>query len=318
MKKQHILFLFLAFILALGACKKDEDPLINPFDDPAIQPPEVEEVVVDLDPASIDGLHHFVFKPTCANSGCHDGTFLPDFRTIESTYNTLLWKAPINLDTTGAYDYRVEPGQADLSMLYRRLTVDVPNLSGMMPLQTDPDSDWPEKRLEYLQNIKTWIDNGAPDMFGNVPQIGDLQPQLSGVVAFPTGSSTALDRRPGKGSIKVPQGTPSIDIWFALSDAETNPQDFDYNKVKFGDHLNDFDAYPEVDLTINQPIMADDYFGDPAQYYHKVTFDPSAYPEGKIIFIRIYVRDDGTLVTELPNNGGATYIKLYSSIEIIP
>jgi hypothetical protein len=28
---------------------------------------------------------------TCANSGCHDGTFEPDFRTLEGSYNTLLF-----------------------------------------------------------------------------------------------------------------------------------------------------------------------------------------------------------------------------------
>ena len=28
--------------------------------------------------------------PTCANSGCHDGTFEPDFRTVGSSWNTLV------------------------------------------------------------------------------------------------------------------------------------------------------------------------------------------------------------------------------------
>ena len=37
----------------------------TPLTIPLLQPPEAEEVVVNLDPNSIDGLHHFVFKPTC-------------------------------------------------------------------------------------------------------------------------------------------------------------------------------------------------------------------------------------------------------------
>ena len=96
----------------------------------------------------------------------------------------MLWKTPINGDTTGVYKYRVEPGNANNSMLIRRLTEDVPNLSGMMPLQWDPESDWPTKKDEYINNVRNWINAGAPDMFGNIPVEGDLQPQLSGIVAF--------------------------------------------------------------------------------------------------------------------------------------
>jgi len=320
MKKSTILLGLVTLLFGLLACKgpNTDDPLDNPFDNPDLQPPDEVTEVVDLSPTSIDGLHHFIFKPTCSNSGCHDGTFLPDFRTIESSYNTLLWKTPINLDSSGPYNYRVEPGNADFSMLYHRMTVEFGNNSGIMPLAVDPDSDWPEKKNEYLENIRTWINNGAPDMFGNLPQEGNLQPQLAGVVAFASGSTTPLDRKPGKGSIKVPQGTSSVDIWFALTDEETNPQDFTHNKVKFGDNLNDFVDYPEEDATIVSPIMEDDYFGDPANYYHKITYNTSALPEGKVVFFRIYVNDGGVLNTELPNDGGATYIKLYASLEIVP
>ena len=318
MKKQNQFWLILSALLVLMACNKEPDGVVNPFDDPNLQPPEEVVEEINLSPTSIDGLHHFVFKPTCSNSGCHDGTFLPDFRTIESTYNTLLWKAPILPDPAGPYDYRVEPGNADYSMLVHRMTATFANNSGMMPLQVDPDSDWPTKSAEYIDNIKTWINNGAPDMFGNLPQQGNLQPQLAGIVAFPSGSSTPLDRKPGKGSIKVSQGSGPIDIWFALSDAETNPQSFTYNKVKFGDHLNDFSDYPEVAASLNSPVLEEDYFGNPVNYYHKVTYNPSNLPEGKVVFFRIYVNDGATNNTELPNDGGATYIKLYASLEIVP
>ena len=43
-----------------------------------------------IDATTIVGLHRDVFLPTCANSGCHDGLFEPDFRTIESSYNSLV------------------------------------------------------------------------------------------------------------------------------------------------------------------------------------------------------------------------------------
>jgi hypothetical protein len=67
-------WLFLAGIL-LFSCAKEP---VNPYDQ--IEDPNQEtEEETELDPTSIMGLHANVFRPTCANSGCHDGTFEPDF-----------------------------------------------------------------------------------------------------------------------------------------------------------------------------------------------------------------------------------------------
>ena len=71
-----------------------------------------------------------------------------------------------------------------------------------------------------------------------------------------------------KAPSRSPQGTGPIDIWFSLSDAESDPSDFDYNKIKFGDHLNDFDEYIEEPLTIPAvPITEEDYFWRPIHLY---------------------------------------------------
>ena len=82
---------------------------MNPYD--AQDLPEDNTVQGEgLNPASIEGLHANIFGKTCANSGCHDGNFEPDFRTIESTYNTLVFQPIIKNDLQGTYEYRVVPG----------------------------------------------------------------------------------------------------------------------------------------------------------------------------------------------------------------
>ena len=155
-------------ILVIGAasCGEDEPPF-NPFDDPTLQPPpeDTTDTGIVLDPTSLAGLHQTIFKPVCANSGCHDGSFEPEFRTIESSYNTLVNHDALKLDISTTITKRVVPGNPDQSMLMYRLTQFLPNSSGIMPLQVEPDSDWNEKKDEYINNIRTWILNGAPDEF---------------------------------------------------------------------------------------------------------------------------------------------------------
>src|SRR5210317_2664712 len=95
MKKLSFLILPLLF-----ACNASEPDVNNPYDNQAVGQ-EHEKVKGDdkhIDANSIQGLHKNIFKPTCANSGCHDGNFEPDFRTIESSYNTLVNQAIIKND----------------------------------------------------------------------------------------------------------------------------------------------------------------------------------------------------------------------------
>jgi len=173
-------------MLALGACKKSNRPE-NPFDASINQPPVNTG---PADPLSLDnfaGLHRQIFKPTCSNSGCHDGTFEPDFRTIESAYNTLLHQPVIKNNASGSFLYRVLPGNANNSVLHERVVVDIDGISGIMPLSVDPQSDWPAKKTEYIAAIVAWINAGARDMFGNPPVNGPLNPRLQGVRTFDKG-----------------------------------------------------------------------------------------------------------------------------------
>lgn len=150
-------------LLTLTGCF--EEP-VNPYDD-VDNTPEGNKEQEELDPTSIAGLHANIFHPTCANSGCHDGTFEPDFRTVESTYNTLVNHPVIKNDPQNSFSFRVVPGNVAASQLVARLTYDIDGNSGVMPLVIEPDSDWESKKEAYIQQVKDWIANGAKDVFGN-------------------------------------------------------------------------------------------------------------------------------------------------------
>ncbi|MFT6028126.1 MAG: hypothetical protein ACI8P5_002409, partial [Bacteroidia bacterium] len=182
------LFPYLVIVIfAVAGCTPDVE---NPFDDPDNFPPEDTTGIENIDPASFVGLHQNIFKPTCANSGCHDGTFEPDFRTIESSYNTLVYHNIVKNNPAGTYQYRVKPESLSESIMWLRLNEDIDGISGIMPLDAfyDPESEWTANKAEHLGNISTWIMNGALDMFGNAPGGNDQQPGIAGIYAEADGN----------------------------------------------------------------------------------------------------------------------------------
>ena len=144
-----IIFVFIVF-----SCKKDA--FFNPYDDPSLDPPYISDTNYFPNGINFSSLHNNIFIPTCANSGCHDGTFEPDFRTIESSYNTLVYHPVIKNDSINSYEFRVKPGDASSSVLYKRLIEDIDGLSGIMPLTAEyhPEHYWYDHKEEYVQNIK--------------------------------------------------------------------------------------------------------------------------------------------------------------------
>ena len=150
----------LCFIFLGWRCKKESD---NPFENAKNDGVGNNDTII-IPADNFAYLHERIFKPTCANSGCHDGSFEPDFRTVSSSYNTLVNQQCIINDANNSYEFRVKPGAPENSLIIARLTSFIPNSSGVMPLEVDPDSDWKEKKEEYIQNIKDWIKKGAPNI----------------------------------------------------------------------------------------------------------------------------------------------------------
>lgn len=163
--KPLIYTLLFATMVILFACEKEAPAPNNPYQNQA--PPDTiadTTALLALPDTSLAWLHERVFLPTCANSGCHDGTFEPDYRTVSSTYHTLVNHPAVKTDPSATpATIRVIPYQPANSMLYYRLTEFLPNSSGIMPLNAN-DSDWEQNKELYLQKIRLWIENGAPNI----------------------------------------------------------------------------------------------------------------------------------------------------------
>ena len=309
--KKLLSILFL--VVLLFGCKKEEK--INPFDLPANKEPVVNNPVVTIDANSFAGLHKNIFKPTCANSGCHDGTFEPDFRTVESSYNTLVLQSIIKNDVAGTFQYRVKPGDVNASVLMNRVTVDIDGLSGIMPLALSNGSTWEANKVAYIENIRNWILNGAKDVFGNAPVGANLPPQLIGILITETGNSTALPRNIQTGSVQVPSNATSIDVYLAFTDDQTAINNITYLKVKTGASMNIFGGLAEISLNPVTPITGEGYSGNQIQFSHKFTLSVGSLPNAQAQFIRAYLQDDLPTLTEVPTASSAEHIKRYYSFQ---
>ncbi|MCB9186020.1 MAG: hypothetical protein H6601_04665 [Flavobacteriales bacterium] len=296
------------FVLAVvvSSCTKDSK---NPFDNPDNLPPEDTTNITDVDPTSFVGLHQNIFKPKCANSGCHDGTFEPDFRTIESSYNTLVYHGVVKNDPNASYQYRVKPGSLAESILWLRLNEDIDGISGIMPLDAfyDPESEWNTNKAEYLANISDWIMDGAPDMFGNPPNSNDQQPGILGIYAEADGAPCDIAERIG-----VPMGSQQVSIWFALKDKETAPQNFQSAKVKMSGKIDFVDTLAtEFALQLlGSPETHSGFLNEPVEFQHKFSFDASTFQSDTTFYLRVFVKDPQQAdTTQIPQDGSQLYIK---------
>lgn len=316
--RKAIAHLLLLLLFAAG-CDKPEPE--NPY--AAIPRPSsaYNPTADDLPVGSFAWLHGKVFLPTCANSGCHDGTFEPEFRTVAGAYNSLVNHPVIANDPQNSFTYRVKPGNVGASFLHTRMTTFVPNTSGIMPLNLEPDSDFPEKRWMYIAKIEEWIQAGAPDMFGTPAPPADVNapPSVFGIALFPAGNTTApytrqLNSPYGIGSFLVPPGL--VDVWIMALDDNAGVSNFSGITLKAATGLTSFDQVSAVPFSLNPPITALLIDNSPAQFFYKATLDLSAYPSGQILFLRTYV-DDGVQPSpvEIPAEAAQFFWHLLFSIK---
>lgn len=287
----------------------NEDVPENPFDGQEIHQDTVSLEIINPEPNSFAGIYHNILKPTCSNVGCHDGTFEPDYRTLGSAYNTLVYQVPIKND--GQYTYRVEPFNSQSSVIVARLKG---LLTPAMPFEVEPDSDWPAKKNEYISTIETWINNGAPDIMGNVRQINYPAPVLLG--AGGTHSDVWLSREGGTGPIAMPPTGSIVRLYFAFSHEYLMPDQLQYNKVAFSDNPDDFDGALQRPLQIlGIPRMERGFYGGFVSYTHYIEINPSAEFDVQVAqwYYRVYIQDDHNPVTEIPSDNGIFYIKSYMS-----
>ncbi len=296
---------FLIMLVIVSSCKKEETPE-NPYD--GIDRSVNTVTPAEPDPNSIIGLHKNIFLPKCANPGCHDGTFEPDYRTIESTYSTLIYQ-PVNkttIDSAKIFSYRVIPHNTDDSWLIERLTTPTSEYmpsNGVRLNQTDID------------HVKTWINNGCPDVNGNMPVKPDLQPNFVFFIATDS-ALNRIDSIRKDNYILNPflvQQNQHVNFYFLYTDSadgtgETPPSQFNSPVIKFSLNKNDFSGA----LTI------------PAVYYPIGTLEgfistvPISWPSTTTVYFRFYVNDGhhGTVSSEFPRSQSLDYYKTYFSLYV--
>ena len=302
-----IVLLFLAPILVVlmfAACNGTDPNLPpNPYD--GVDYGEETDSVPPPDPTSLVGIHENILKVKCNNPGCHDGTFEPDFRSVQSTFSTLVYH-PIKKNTADeAFSYRVIPNNPDSSMLIRRLTVNEPALQ-QMPATGD------YLTAEELSNITTWINTGALDMFGNPGVLPNNEPTFIGYIAI----DSAYER---------------IDT-IRLDDLFYNPFLVDNNKTVTFVGLVEDDSTALEDLTgvkMRFSYDQDDFSGAvtvPAIYIPipgfevwTININTGDFTPGVNVYFRFYANDgDHVEDSQFPTDDHEDAYKTYSSMYVLP
>lgn len=317
-KKQ--LYILLAFISIFNvSCKKDSGAdSSNPYD--TWNTTTRGEIMPDLkiDPNTIQGLHKNIFKPTCANSGCHDGNFEPDFRSIESSYNSLINRLATNTDPQNAqFVKRVVPGDPDVSMLLHRILTYIQGSQGQMPLTTDPGSDWPTKKLQYIENITNWIKDGAKDQFGKSALDNDFKPQIAGMIVFANGSSTPLPHANYQ-PVELPPGTSSIKIMIAFADDKTAVNLLGPTTLNNSLNPNDYTGTEQTMTTESSPYSAKGVLGTMVDYWHSITLQVSnlGAVSNDVIWFRTQTSDKVNPAVYIPETTTSFNLKKYFAIRI--
>ncbi|MES2618329.1 MAG: hypothetical protein V4613_10640 [Bacteroidota bacterium] len=319
MKQPSIIIALVLLICSsvITGCKKNKGS-DNPFDDWTTNDRGPVMQDLSIDPNSIAGLHKNIFKPTCANSGCHDGNFEPDFRSIESAYNSLINRMATNTDPQNPqFTKRVVPGDAANSMLLHRINTFIPGTQGKMPLSYDPGSDWPTKKAEYIQNIVTWINNGAKDQFGNSALSYDFPPQMAGLIAFADGSSTPLPHS-GYNPVEIPAGTNTVKIMVAYTDDKTAVNQFGTTTLNYSLNPNSYTGSESPMSVETNPVSAKGFLGTNVDYWHSITLTVSTMgaAPNDVLWIRTETTDNVNPAIYIPSVPSSFNSKKYFAIRI--
>lgn len=311
----------LLIVLLLSYCKEEQEDLRgnNPYPGWEYDYPRDNDSFPDASPNSLAGIYKNIFQPTCANSGCHDGNFEPDFRTLQSTYHSLINKRVIKPDSAGLFPYRVVPGNADESMLIIRMIEDLNGNSGIMPLSLEPDSDWPTKKQEHIESVKQWINNGAKDLFGNDPTPIDIPPILKGFAVTRSGDNVPFSRIGNRFStVRIPADASNIDVWFCIVDDNATTSQLVENTVRKAINLSIIDEKEEQQLSVitNGPsfIGLNENLN---QYTHRITLNVNDLGgSGEVVWFKAFVGDGVNPISGLPASTSLFQLKTYCSIRL--
>lgn len=298
--------LVLVLLLTALGCKKDPVLPPNPYDDVDYNV-EIPDPY-NPDPNTIVGIYNNVLSVKCANPGCHDGHFEPDFRTIQSSWSTLVYQDIVKNTADSAYQLRVVPGDTGASMLWRRIT------RGDAALQQMPATGQVVTASEQM-NIRNWIENGAKDMFGNVPVPPNNEPQILGYIATSTNFQVRYDEVNNRrdsvfyNPFKIPSGT-SFYVIYLVEDDSTATGDLTVNQLRMSLDMNDF----------SNSLNSNGFFltlGGTSGWV--VPVNSGDFAVGDTVYMRYYVNDgDHSFNTEFPREDQPEPYKTYSAFYVSP
>lgn len=307
MRSTFIILCILYFgMIILFSCKKEiiEKNAANPFDsvDYSNDP---NNNTTNLNPNTIEGIHKSILQPRCATPGCHDGHFEPDFRTIQSSYATLVWNKVTKNNNSSSFKFRVVPYDFQNSWLHERLITKDATI-GQMPLYSTPLNSG------EVNQIKSWIQNGAKDYLGNSPAYPNSEPQIQYFVMFNNLFNYRYDTiRVGgvqynsvllEPSVSINNTT--VNVMVPITDDSTASSALINTKIKLSLNENDF----------TNPLrsISGGYFSSANAW--RFIISPSGLPIDTPIYMRVYTNDgDHPNDTQFPTNNLIHEYKSYWS-----
>jgi hypothetical protein len=296
-KSQVIFFSFFSVMifLIINSCKKD------PYDD--VDYDTDTTTTLTADPNTIVGLHKNIFFPMCALPACHDGTFEPNYLTVQSTYSTLVYH-PVGLTTlndTLFFTFRVKAYDTTYSLLHELVTTD--NDQNFMPRQGN------RLTQDEISHINNWIMNGARDEYGNIATAPDLPPYDSAYIFVAFDSLVTIQYNVDSNRVGGIGYNPFIvsqnqylNVAFFIRDDSTSVANLTVNRLKLSLDKNDFSSAATVNAF---------YF---SLYNIWVAPFHANYPVGTQVYMRYYVNDGHhTSDTETPRSDMPDVYKSYFS-----
>ncbi|MGK0390498.1 MAG: hypothetical protein ACI94Y_003251 [Maribacter sp.] len=335
MKRNILMICVTVLIAVIFSCKESvnttdlepEGGIFNPFDTISYDTGTIVDIPIDS--ATFLGLHTHIFSKRCNQPACHDGTFEPDFRTVQSAYNTLVFHSIIKNYPSVPLDYRVQPGEPENSMIYHRLTIDNPPNFESMP---SSGIALPQSEIDLIHN---WIAEGAKDIYGNEPMQTSLLPTCYGMVVYEyIGNDSIRVDTIRQGSNITPflvQGNFDLEFWFVYGDQNIDGEllpgyVLGYNKFKVSDNPYDFTDAITLDMEVEllEPLWINSAYseeiGTDIPHFQHVVFNPSDYgfSSGDRLYVRTYVQDDDhDIPTEIPQPNSPPYMHTYFSFDIL-
>ena len=285
-------FLFFALIMSFVMinCTEDDFP-INPYD--GIDYGDTTLVVDTVSSTSFVKLHRDVLGPSCNVMGCHDGSFEPDFRTVQSAYNTLVYHTIIKNNLAEDFTYRVVPGDTGLSVLHERLTnCCFVNITDRMP-QDNIGNALPETDLDA---VAAWILEGAKDITGAIPNEPNNLPNVQYFLVMNATYDSTYSENRIDGLFYNPFLMPNneqVNFIFRVKDDQTLAKDMLLNQLSISEYSDDF----------SNAIMASAITFEQTNKVWLLSFDTTILQSGRTYFMR-YTINDGDNPTNItyPNN----------------